>query len=119
MYNGKHYIIGEIGLEIFYKDLPSGKTWSQYRSLCLALKGVGWRLPTIEELYCMCTLRQLGVLGFSNEYYWSSHVNTSPVYQVYVGHKECVHFPSGYKAFQNSASTSNRICARPVRTVSL
>ena len=59
----------------------------------------------------------IGVLGFSNEYYWSSQVNTSPVYQVYVGHKECVHFPSGYKAFQNS--TSIGICARPVRTVSL
>ena len=40
----------------------------------LALKGDGWRLPTIEELSYMCTLSQLKVLGFSNEYYWSSEL---------------------------------------------
>ena len=118
MYNGKNLVIDAIELEIFYKDLPYGKTWSQYHSLCLALRGDGWRLPTIEELSYMCTLSQLKVLGFSNEYYWSSELTPKISHpQAYVGHRECVYFPGGAKAFQNS--TSIGICARPVRTISL
>jgi len=105
MYNGKNFIIEPMGLEIFYKDLPSGKTFNQYKSLCLALKGDGWRLPTVKELSYMCTLSQLGVLGFSNEYYWSSK-------------RECVYFPLGAKIYHDSSTTIG-IRARPVRTVSL
>jgi len=123
MYNGKHYIIREIGLEIFYKDLPFGKTFNQYKSLCLGLRddgwrlptigelsygdgwnSDGWRLPTIEELSYMCNLSQLGILGFSNDYYWSSE-------------QESVYFPLGTKTYEDS--TIIEIRARPVRTVSL
>jgi len=117
MYNGRNLVIDAIGLEIFYKDLPYGKTWSQYRSLCLALKGDGWRLPTIGELSYMCTLSQLGVLEFSNEYYWSSEITPFVLGRDHPGYKECVYFPGGAKAFQDS--TRNEICARPVRSINI
>jgi len=116
MYNGRNLVIDAIGLEIFYKDLPYGKTWSQYRSLCLALRGDGWRLHTIEELSYMCTLSQLGVLEFSNAYYWSSELTPFVPKTGHPGYKECVYFPGGAKSFQDS--TRNEICARPVRNIS-
>lgn len=47
MYKRKNYIIPDLGLEIFYKDLPSSILWSEYNSLCLVLKGGGWRAPTL------------------------------------------------------------------------
>lgn len=72
MYNGKNFVIGVIELEIFYKDLPAGKSFNQYNSLCLALKGDGWRLPTLNELSYMYGLHNLGVLNFSGGIYWSS-----------------------------------------------
>jgi len=104
MYNGRNLVIDAIGLEIFYKDLPYGKTWSQYRSLCLALRGDG------------CTLSQLGVLEFSNAYYWSSELTPFVPKTGHPGYKECVYFPGGAKSFQDS--TRNEICARPVRNIS-
>ena len=111
MYNGKNYIIDGIGLEIFYKDLPAGKSFNQYKSLCLALKGDGWRIPDIKELSYMYGLHNLGVLNFLGDNYWSSIDASS-------NHKYAQSFQDGH-LFTSHNSYDNKIYARPVRTVSL
>lgn len=70
----KNYIISGLGIEIFYKDLPAHKLWSQYNSLCLALRGDGWRAPTLIELRCMYELHLLGVGNFLPTTYWSGDI---------------------------------------------
>jgi hypothetical protein len=35
-------------------------------------KGSGWRLPTVQELQCMCEHRAELPEGYTNRYYWSS-----------------------------------------------
>ena len=103
-------------IEIFYKDLPRGRNWNQYVILCKALRGEGWRLPTIEELSYMCELSKLGVLEFANEYYWSSELNPKVTGKsAYLGYRECIYFPGGARTFQDNTITG--IYARPVRDV--
>jgi hypothetical protein len=116
MYNGKHYIIGEIGLEIFYKDLPPGKTFDQYKSLCLALKGDGWRIPTIEELSYMYSLHTLGVLGFdaSIDYYSTSNTPYDVPNSV-----QSISFIDGSLGYSSPFQNFVNMNVRPVRTVSL
>ena len=116
MYNGKNFIIEPMGLEIFYKDLPSGKTFNQYKSLCLALKGDGWRLPTLNELSYMYGLHNLGVLNFLGDYYWSSSDSISPM--IKEDHKYAKSFANGH-VFLDHIRYGTRSYARPVRTVSL
>ena len=114
MYNGKHYIVADT-LEIFYKDLPPGKTFDQYKSLCLALRGDGWRIPTIKELSYMYSLHNLGVLNFLGDYYWSSNDSIS-MYKK--DHKYGQSFQNGH-LFLSDIRYDNKIYARPVRTISL
>jgi hypothetical protein len=115
MYNGKHFIIEPMGLEIFYKDLPSGKTFDQYKSLCLALRGDGWRLPTLNELSYMHSLHNQGVLNFLGDYYWSS---SEPGLDVKEDHRYARSFNNGH-IFLDHIRYGSRSYARPVRTISL
>jgi hypothetical protein len=115
MYNGKNYIIDGIGLEIFYKDLPAGKSFNQYKSLCLALKGDGWRLPTLNELSYMYGLHNLGVLNFLGDNYWSS---SDAISRIKNDHKYAQSFRGGH-LFISDIRYDNKIYARPVRTISL
>lgn len=116
MYNGKNYIIEPMGLEIFYKDLPAGKSFNQYKSLCLALKGDGWRLPTLNELSYMYGLHNLGVLNFLGDYYWSSSDSISPM--IKEDNKYAKSFTNGH-VFLHHIRYGTRSYARPVRTISL
>jgi hypothetical protein len=91
MYKRKNYIIPALGIEIFHKDLPSRKLWAQYNSLCLALKGDGWRAPTLTELQCMYSLHKLCVMGFSSDIYLSGDI---PYNSIDNGSRYCVNFGS-------------------------
>jgi len=88
----KHYIIHGLDIEIFYKDLPEKKSWSQYKSLCLALRGDGWRAPTLIELRYMYELHILGVGNFLPVIYWSSDFppSISPIPND--GLRSCINF---------------------------
>ncbi len=116
MYKGNNLIIDGM-MEIFYKDLPGGRNWNQYYVLCKALKGEGWRLPTLEELSYMYDLSTLGILNFNNGYYWSSPLNERFVgISSYSGHMECMSFSDGSTLFYNTL-LSKDLSARPVRNI--
>ena len=116
MYRGKNIIIDGT-MEIFYKDLPSDKNWNQYYLLCKALKGEGWRLPTLDELRYMYDLSTLGILNFNKEYYWSSSLDNNFVgVSAYSGHRECISFKDGSTLFHNTLISKN-VSARPVRSL--
>jgi hypothetical protein len=116
MYNGKNFIVDPMGLEIFYKDLPSDKSCTQYNSFWLAHKGDGWRLPTFNELSYMYSLHNLGVLNFVGDYYWSSSDSISPM--IKEDHKYAKSFTNGH-VFLDHIRYGTRSYARPVRTISL
>jgi hypothetical protein len=120
MYNGKNFIVDPMGLEIFYKDLPPWKTFDQYKSLCLALRGDGWRIPTIEELSYMYGLHTLGILGFdSSRSYWSTSNKLNSLGHIKPYTFQCISFSNGDLSGGVTLSFKNVINARPVRTISL
>jgi hypothetical protein len=49
------------------KDLRGLYTWSDAQSKC----SDGWRLPTLEELQCLCEIKT-HFRGFNGKQYWSS-----------------------------------------------
>jgi hypothetical protein len=115
----KHYIIHGLDIEIFYKDLPTHKLWNQYKSLCLALKGDGWRAPTLIELRCMYELHKIGVMGFVPTTYWSSDIPISSIGEPKLGLRYCINFngssPDDLK--QNVHFHYNEF--RPVRSINI
>jgi hypothetical protein len=115
MYNGKNFIIEPMGLEIFYKDLPAGKTFNQYKSLCLALRGDGWRIPTIKELSYMYSLHTLGVLGFDASIDYFS--NCEP--DEFTNSVKAISFIDGSLRYLSPFLNFVNMNVRPVRTVSL
>ena len=116
MYKGKNFIIEPMGLEIFYRDFPPGKTFDRYKSLCLALRGDGWRIPTIKELSYMYSLHTLGVLGFdaSIDYFSTSNSPYEGTNSV-----QSISFIDGSLAESSTFQTFVNMNVRPVRTVSL
>ena len=112
MSKSKNYIIADT-LEIFYKDLPSGKTFDQYNSLCLALKGDGWRIPTIKELSYMYGLHTLGILEFDNDRTYFSSSHSSEIFF------KCINFSNGDVIQRLIINTTSfrTIKVRPVRTI--
>jgi len=120
MYNGKHFIIEPMGLEIFYKDLPSVKTFDQYKSLCLGIKGDGWRIPTIKELSYMYGLHSLGLLGFdSSRAYFSTTNKLDSLGNVKPYVVQCISFLDGDLIGGATISYKTDFKVRPVRTISL
>lgn len=57
-------------LEIAQFDLPKKMNWQDAKKACAEL-GMGWHLPTQEELSFLYKNRQK-IGGFTNTYYWSS-----------------------------------------------
>ena len=114
---GKHYKIHGLGIEIFYKDLPTHKLWSDYKSLCLALRGDGWRAPTLLELRCMYELHLLGVGLLLPTTYWSGDIPVDNFGNPKNGLRYCVNFngssPDDLK--ENIHLTYNEF--RPVRNI--
>jgi len=128
MYKGKNFIIEPMGLEIFYRDFPPGKTFDRYKSLCLALRGDGWRIPTIKELSYMYSLHTLGVLGFDASIHYYSTSNTLNSRPSLSGHidpyavpnsVQSISFIDGSLAESSTFQTFVNMNVRPVRTVSL
>jgi hypothetical protein len=114
----KNYIISGLGLEIFYKDLPTHRIWNQYNSLCLALRGDGWRAPTLIELKAMHGLHLLGVGNFLPAIYWSGDIPVDSLGKPKNGLRYCVNFnnrssPDVFK--ENIHLSYNQF--RPVRTI--
>ena len=113
----KNYIISGLGLEIFYKDLPTHRIWNQYNSLCLALRGDGWRAPTLIELKAMHGLHLLGVGNFLPTIYWSGDIPVDSLGKPKDGLRYCVNFnrssPDDFK--ENIHLSYNQF--RPVRTI--
>jgi hypothetical protein len=64
---------------------PGSKYWSDANRLCKD-KGEGWRLPTIEELQCICRNKETisGCCDIDGLYleYWSSTVSPESTYNV-------------------------------------
>jgi hypothetical protein len=46
--------------------------WPTANTLCNSKEGSGWRLPTFDELKCICTKKGQLSSSFVNFYYWSS-----------------------------------------------
>lgn len=68
-YSQESVIVKAIGLEVMKNDL--GKmSWDEAVKICKK-SGVGWRLPTIEELKKIYTHKDL-IGNFNGSYYWSS-----------------------------------------------
>ena len=119
MSGGKNFIIVD-NLEIFYKDLPSGKTYNKYKSLCIALKGDGWRIPNINELSYMYSLHSLGILGFSNNPYFSTTNKIDSIGRPKPYTVQCIHFSSGDLFTSNTLTHNyNDTLVRPVRSIIL
>jgi hypothetical protein len=53
------------GFEIMLNDLPDKMVWGTH--VCPQ----GWRLPTVEELECMCKRKKI-IENFNGKQYWSS-----------------------------------------------
>lgn len=117
MYKRKNYVIPALGLEIFYNDLPSHRLWREYNSLSLALRGGGWRAPTLHELQYMHSLHKLGVMGFKDAIYWSSEIPYNSVNIQKEGIRYCVDFsnPSNEPIKMNIHTTYQAF--RPVRSI--
>jgi hypothetical protein len=56
------------GLEVMEADLPGKYKWSQALKACPE----GWRLPTANELQCICEQKKRVGLEFKGRQYWSS-----------------------------------------------
>ncbi len=75
---GEHIKISGMGIEIYKNDIP-GVRWNKAQSFAQLL-GDGWRLPTLEELALIRSIRNIGDIGrfpveysdFSDSYYWSN-----------------------------------------------
>ena len=119
MYKRKNYIIPDLGLEIFYKDLPSHRLWREYNSLSLALRGGGWRSPTLQELQYMHSLHKLGVMGFKDAIYWSSDIPYNSIDRLKEGIRYCVDFESDTLDIikMNIHTTYQKF--RPVRSINI
>jgi len=74
----EHIKISGMGIEIYKNDIP-GVRWNKARYFAQLL-GDRWRLPTLEELALIRSIRDLGGIGrfpieysdFSDSYYWSN-----------------------------------------------
>ena len=74
----EHIKISGFGIEIYKNDI-SGVVWDKAQSFAQLL-GDGWRLPTLEELALIRSIRNIGDVGgfpveysdFSDSYYWSN-----------------------------------------------
>jgi len=55
------------GLEIMATDLPGKFKWNEARQMCPQ----GWRLPTSQELECLCD-NEKHIGGFYGKQYWSN-----------------------------------------------
>jgi len=74
----EHIKISGMGIEIYKNDIP-GVRWNKAQSFAQLL-GDGWRLPTLEELALIRSIRDIGDIGrfpveyldFSDSYYWSN-----------------------------------------------
>jgi hypothetical protein len=119
MYKRKNYVIPALGLEIFYNDLPFHRLWSEYNSLCLVLRGGGWRAPTLHELQYMYSLHNLGVMGFSSGIYWSSDIPYDSIDRLKSGIRYCVNFDSDVldTIKMNIHTTYQKF--RPVRSINI
>ena len=60
--------ISVCGLEVMIGDLPGKYKWSQALRACPE----GWRLPTANELQCICEQKKRVGLEFKGRQYWSS-----------------------------------------------
>jgi hypothetical protein len=47
-------------------------TWETATSFCNSKEGYGWRLPTFDELKCICSKKSQLVSGYESYWYWSS-----------------------------------------------
>lgn len=118
-----NYIIHGLDIEIFYKDLPEMKTWSQYKSLCLALRGDGWRAPTLIELRAMYELHILGVTNTLPVTYWSSDIPLDLGGNPKDGLRSCINFGgitinnSPYDVIKGIHTSFNSF--RPVRSINI
>jgi hypothetical protein len=56
------------GVEVMVADLPGKYKWSQALRVCPE----GWRLPTANELQCICEQKKRVGLEFKGKQYWSS-----------------------------------------------
>jgi len=76
------------GLEVMLFDLPGEYTWSAALRACPN----GWRLPTSEELKCLCkNKKQIGGFNeaFFNEGYWSSDSHKKRGYAIIHTFDDC------------------------------
>jgi hypothetical protein len=117
----KHYIIHGLGIEIFYKDLPPHKKFMEYNSLCLALRGDGWRAPTLIELGAMYEMSKLGVMGFDRSMwttYWSGDIPLNTFNMPIDSYRKCIHFDrDNPEVIDQNININYKIKFRPVRSI--
>jgi hypothetical protein len=113
-----NHVFGNI--QVFHKDLPSGKDYNRYKSLCLALRGDGWRIPTIQELTYLYGLHELNILGFnSSEYYFSSTNTINSIGQVKDYTVKCIYFGDGSLMSVTTLMYKKNFSVRPVRSINI
>ena len=112
-----NHVFGNI--QVFHKDLPSGKDYNRYKSLCLALRGDGWRIPTIQELTYLYGLHELNILGFNpHGSYYSSTNRINSLGQVKTHILECIYFGDGTLIGGSILAYKDDFLVRPVRDIS-
>lgn len=57
------------GIEVMLEDLPGKYTWNDAMYACPN----GWRLPTSEELECICEQKKRNGLEFKGRQYWTNN----------------------------------------------
>jgi len=112
-----NHIFGNI--QVFHKDLPSGRDYNRYKSLCLALRGDGWRIPTIGELSYLYDLHTLRILGFDHFGSYFSSTNTiNSLGQVKEHIVQCIYFGDGTLIGGSTLTYKDNFLVRPVRDIS-
>lgn len=117
----RNYIIHGLDIEIFYKDLPTHKKFNEYESLCLALRGDGWRAPTLIELRAMYELSKLGVMGFDRSIftiYWSGDITRNSFSIPLDSYRKCIYFDKDApEVIDQNIHLNYDVNFRPVRTI--
>jgi len=93
-------------LEVMDWDLGNKMEWEPAQKACAAL-GIGWRLPTINELNLLYNYKdEIG--GFNLNNYWSSSL---------LEHENDAWSQSFLEGVQSEANIINEFYVRPVRSI--
>lgn len=93
----------------------------QYESLCLALKGDGWRPPSLIELRAMYEISKLGVMGFDRSIftiYWSGDIPLNSFNIPMDSYRNCIYFDKDNpEVIDQNIHLNYDVNFRPVRTI--